>query len=158
VQRGGLACRLWLVRAVRWRGLHYSCGTVDCSVFSCWRFQAEIRKSFLVSQRNDFLVSKEWLPCLSKGMNDFLVSQRDEVIPCLSNAINCDRFAWCGSLLWLYKYCWNSLVTAFTARSWQENVAILTTSMYVFFHKDNVTSPWSSGNCVRFGKVLTKTL
>ena len=20
-------------------------------------------------------------------------------------AINCDRFAWCGSLLWLYKYC-----------------------------------------------------
>ena len=21
-------------------------------------------------------------------------------------AINCDRFAWCWSLLWLYKYCW----------------------------------------------------
>ena len=28
--------------------------------------------------------------------------------PSESIAIYCDRFAWCGSLLWLYKYCWKS--------------------------------------------------
>ena len=43
--------------------------------------------------------------------------------PSESIAINCDRFACCGSLLWLYKYCWMIRTSWIIARRWEQNQA-----------------------------------